>query len=121
MLQGKWNLNINRFRNRLEESVTQKAVRITQHLVNEFIERSPVLRGHFRSSWGVYEGHPYFYQATGGSPQTPLPAPNIQVRTTVRLPVFYITNGQDYAKKLEYGSSAQAPYGIVRVTIAGMR
>lgn len=121
MLQGRWDLKLDRFKSRIGEKVTQKAVRITQHLVTEFVDRSPVLTGKFRRSWGVYERVPHFYKAEGGTAGAPLPAPNIQVSTTTVFPVFYITNGQPYAKKLEYGASNQAPYGIVRVTIGGMK
>ena len=103
------------------EKVKQKAERITQKLVDEFIEMSPVYRGHFRASWNVSEGAPQFKYTLGGSPSSPLSGPRFQVRSTKDFPVFFITNGAPYAKKLEYGSSEQAPYGIVRVTIASMR
>jgi hypothetical protein len=103
------------------EKVKEKAERVAQKLVNGFIEMSPVYRGHFRASWNVSEGVPRFVQATGGSPESPLAAPHITVRATSQAPIFYITNGQPYGQKLEYGSSDQAPYGIVRVTIGSMR
>jgi hypothetical protein len=121
MLQARWNLNLNRFRNKIGEKVKQKAERVTQTLVDGFIEMSPVYRGHFRASWNVSEGVPRFVQAKGGSPEAPLGSPNVRVRATKDFPVFFITNGQPYGKKLEYGSSRQAPNGVVRVTIAGMK
>ena len=35
--------------------------------------------------------------------------------------VVYVTNSLHYAQKLEYGSSRQAPFGMVRVTAARAR
>ena len=121
-MKGHFTLNLNRFRNRLGEKVSQKAVRITQTLVDTFIETSPVWGGDFRAAWNVSEGAPIFKSLDGGTPANVTPAPYIKVVAKTPFPVFYITNGQPYARRLEYGwSQAQAPYGVVRVAIAGMR
>lgn len=124
MLQARWDLRLDRFRSRISEKVQQKAERLTQKLVDGFIEMSPVYRGHFRAAWMVSEGSPRFVQfsrSAGGTPEAPMEAPRFKVKATSQFPVFYITNGQPYAQKLEYGSSDQAPSGIVRVTIASLK
>lgn len=121
MMQARWNLRLDRFRNRIGEQVKAKAERVTQNLANRFVNGSPVYRGHFRGSWHVSEGLPVFVKATGGSPESPLAAPVIVVKASTQFPVFYITNGQPYGVKLEHGSSKQAPYGVIRVNIASMR
>lgn len=121
MMDGRWNLKLDRFRSRIGEGVKQKAERVTQTLVDKFIKDSPVLRGHFRASWNVSETLPVFIEVGGGSPDSPLGPPAIRVRASTQFPVFYITNGQPYGQKLENGNSTQAPLGIVRVNIASMR
>lgn len=121
MMTGRWNLRLDRFRNRMGEAVKQKAERVTQTLVDKFVRDSPVYTGQFRGSWNVSEAKPVFIRAEGGTPNSPLGMPSIRVKATTQFPVFYITNGQPYGQKLEYGSSDQAPHGIVRVNIASMR
>lgn len=123
MMTGRWNLRLDRFRSRIGENVKKKAERVTQELVDRFIESSPVYQGRFRAAWNVSEGRPVFVSIPrdAGSPDNPLPAPRIVVRATSDFPIFYITNGQPYGVKLEYGSSDQAPHGVVRVNIASMR
>lgn len=121
-MNGRWHLNLDRFKSRISESVQKKAERITQQLVDGFIEASPVLTGNFRASWTVSEGHPVFRYVLDGSTASVLPAPKIRVKAQAQFPVFYITNGQPYAQKIENGwSRTKAPYGVVRLTIAGMK
>lgn len=120
-MRGTFKVNISRVRSKIGEAVTAKAERITQKLVDGFIEASPVYSGSFRASWNVSEGYPDFRVVTGGSKEAPLPAPEFKIKAKTVFPVFYITNGQPYAQMLEYGwSYLQAPYGVVRVTIASL-
>lgn len=121
-MKGHFVVNVARIRRRIGESVTQRAERVTQTLVNGFIEASPVWGGNFRAAWNVSQGAPVYKYVDGGTPQAVLPPPNIVVKANSHFPVFYITNGQPYAKLLEYGwSHSQAPYGVVRITIASLR
>lgn len=120
-MQASFRVDVGRVRSRLNETVKRKAERITQFLVDGFIERSPVRTGRFRKSWNVSEGMPVFLKIDEVNVTGVLSAPKIVVKATSNFPVFYITNGQPYAQKLEYGSSKQAPYGMVRVTIASLR
>jgi hypothetical protein len=99
----------------------KKAVQLTQKVVNQLIKMSPVYTGNFRASWTVSENTPNYFAAQGGSPVSPLAAPTIKVVALADFPVFYIVNGQPYAKRLEEGWSKQAPLGLVRVTIASLR
>ena len=120
-MQARWDLRLDRFRSRMGEAVQQKAERVTQTLVDRFIDRSPVRTGNYRAAWNVSEGQPVFKYVLDGSLGAVLPKPKFNVKAKSQFPVFFITNGQPYAQVIENGSSAQAPYGVVRVTIAGMR
>lgn len=108
-------------RARIGGLVKEEAVDLAQRVVDKLIADSPVYTGSFRASWNVTEGTPAYIAVNGGSPEAPLPPPMIKVTAFSDFPALYITNGQPYAKKLEEGSSTQAPYGLVKVTIASLR
>lgn len=121
MMRASFRVDLNRVRSKIGEGVKVKAERIAQKLVDSFIRDSPVYSGNFRASWNVTEGFPIYVRALGGSPSNPTTAPRIVVKARNNFPVFFITNGQPYAQKLEYGSSKQAPSGIIRINIASLR
>lgn len=106
---------------RIGNLVKKEAVGFAQKVVNKLIQDSPVFTGNFRASWVVTEGAPIYYAASGGSEESPLPAPRIRVTASSHFPALYITNGQPYAKRLEEGWSKKAPQGLVRVTVASLR
>lgn len=122
MMQASFRVNFKQIRDKIGESVQVKAERLTQQLVDSFIRDSPVRSGAFRASWNVSEGTPIF--VTFGRVRNPvntISAPTFKVKARSKFPVFFITNGQPYAQVLEYGSSKQAPAGIVRINIASLR
>ena len=121
-VKGYFRVDIGRIRAKIGESVTQRAERITQKLVDGFIDLSPVDSGNFRASWNVTEGFPDYMVVTNGVRGAPLGAPEFRIKAKSLFPVFYITNGQPYGEMLEDGwSQTQAPYGMVRITIASLR
>ena len=120
-MKGSFRVDIRRVRAKIGEAVTQRAERITQNLVDGFIDLSPVDTGNFRASWNVTEGFPDYVVTIGGVTGAPLQAPVFKVKAKSMFPVFYITNGQPYGESLENGwSRTQAPYGMVRITIASL-
>lgn len=120
-MQGSWNFNLDRMRTRLEESVKRKTERATQKIYDSVVKLSPVDTGNFVSSWTVSEGRPVFVRREEGSRDSVLSAPRVKVRANSTFPVFYITNGQPYGQRLEYGWSDQAPQGMIRITMSGLR
>lgn len=86
-------------------------------IFSKVILRSPVDTGRFRGNWQCTLNA----MATGEIEGTGRKALNAAKRTTGKAKVtdsIYLTNNLPYAKKLEYGSSKQAPRGMVRVTVA---
>ncbi len=120
-ITGSFRVDLNRVRSKIGEAVKVKAERITQKLVDSFVEDSPVYSGNFRASWNISEGFPIYRSELGGSPASILPAPSFNVKAKTLFPVFFITNGKPYARFLEYGGSNQAPLGIIRINIASLR
>ena len=121
MMRASFRVDLSRIRNKIGEGVKVKAERVTQKLVDSFIKDSPVYTGNFRASWHVSEGFPVYVQVKDGNPSNPISAPKIIVKPRNNFPIFFITNGQPYGRKLEYGSSTQAPNGIIRINIASLR
>lgn len=76
---------------------------------NRIVTRSPVDTGLFRASWltGI-DG--LENKGAGAISQN---AQNFSIGQTL-----YFTNSLPYAEKLEYGSSQQAPSGMVRISAA---
>lgn len=114
-------INTGRVRGKLVGAVGERTGRVVRSIYNQVIKLSPVLTGNFRASWNVSMDAPEYIMETSGSEDNvvqPRPFPNIRIR---QLGVVYITNGQPYAKMLEYGYSAQAPAGVLRVVLARYR
>jgi hypothetical protein len=78
--------------------------------------RSPVDTGRFRANWNVSYGTPDL----GVTASTNQARSTQQVARSLSLPVggvVFMANGLPYAEELEFGSSKQAPVGMVRVTV----
>lgn len=121
MMQGSWDFNLDRMRTRFQEDVKAKAERATQKIYDSVVKLSPVDTGNFVASWSVSEGSPVFVKREEGSRDAVLSATRVKVRATSKFPVFYVTNGQPYGQRLEYGWSTQAPNGMIRITMSGLR
>ena len=84
------------------------------------IKRSPAKTGRFRNNWqfsidSPLSGGSRSGDKNGTAAQMEL-AKSAQKMTLGNK--FYMTNNLPYAEKLEYGSSKQAPNGMVRITLA---
>lgn len=85
-------------------------------LQSSMVERSPVDTGRFRGNWQCGIG-----QMNAGTSD----APNSDAigRTALALSAWtpgktiWLTNSMPYSYKLEHGHSAQAPFGMVKLTV----
>lgn len=82
----------------------------------QIIQKSPVDTGAFRSSWFFAVGLPSDEKSDGGRDSAS--ALKIEAQSIKVGQVGYFVNNQPYSIKLEYGSSQQAPTGMVRITVA---
>lgn len=78
--------------------------------------RSPVDTGRFRASWTIAVGQPDTHVQPPVAPGQTIAQPAPQIPALAIGQVVYLTNALPYARALEYGSSAQAPQGMVRLT-----
>jgi hypothetical protein len=106
----------------LEDKVVVQLKRYVGEIFTGVVSRSPVLTGSFRASWHVSFGVPEFVEINHADSLAPRPPPTFAWPDgyVIGQPI-YITNGQPYAQRLEYGWSSQAPHGIIRVTLASVR
>lgn len=120
-MQHTWSVDPSLFTGLVEKRLSDRVVDVTTQVFNGVVQKSPVLSGAFRSVWTVAEGSPNFVERTD-RPKAVLSAPSMpSIKPVGRYPVLYVANGQPYGKLLEDGSSAKAPLGMVKVTIANIR
>jgi len=99
------------------DTVIQKA---TLDLFRSVVLKSPVDTGRFRANWNVSFGAP----DASTSESTDRARALREVQKALSFPtggVVSITNGLPYARRLEYGYSRQAPYGMVRYSVLEYR
>lgn len=78
---------------------------------------SPVKTGRFRANWNVAYAAPDLSTSTS-TDSSRLHREIAKVKSLPADGTIYLTNNLVYAIKLEYGHSAQAPNGMVRLGIA---
>ena len=103
----------------LRRAVVKKANKIYRGVVR----RSPVREGSFRRNWKITQHRKSRAKFRRyGSVNNPEPSPKPRKLQFGRgvLPRIFITNNAPYAEKLDAGSSSQAPYGIIAVTLASL-
>lgn len=99
------------------DTVIRKA---TFDLFASAVRKSPVDTGRFRANWNVSPAAPDA-STTESTNQARGPA---EASKALQIPsggVVWMTNGLPYARRLEYGWSKQAPYGMVRYSILEYR
>ena len=92
--------------------------RIALQVWTGVVKMSPVDTGRFRASWQLTEGHTDTSVKPEGTHGYP-PPPSMW-GDPGSFSVTWITNNLPYAVPLEEGHSGQAPYGMVRVTLASV-
>ena len=97
----------------IEQVVRKTAIDLTTSI----IKSSPVDSGRFRANWFVS-----FEDAIDNTTEDTNSAKSLSNATNTLLggkigKYIYIQNNLDYAVKLEYGASKQAPEGVVRVNV----
>ena len=122
-MPGSFSIDISRFKLKSEQQMKTVIQQITMEAFKRVILRSPVDTGRFRANWGAAIG-----TATTGTKESFDKTGSATVAAAT-LTVFdwncagsiYLVNSMAYGPKLEYGSSSQAPQGMVRVTISEMQ
>lgn len=120
-MAGNFDLEISRFIERacgnIDEAMRTAAVLVAQGVVST----SPVDTGRFRANWVFGRSLPQgTVDATDISGAATIAKIAGQVTSLKAGGEVWIVNNLPYAGKLEYGSSQQAPSGVVRITLANL-
>lgn len=103
----------------MNKAIAMTAIRLGTNI----IERTPVDTGRAKGNWMSAYGSADTGTSESRSGSQAIAA--LSVKFTVaevgRNSSIYITNSLPYVQKLEYGSSKQAPNGMVRISIAEFR
>lgn len=100
---------------------TEKAIRGTSiALFGSIIQSTPVLTGHARANWQVSGATPAsgMVSTNDTSGAATISKVTMDISSSLDFSQFTLTNNLPYITKLEYGSSAQAPHGMVRINVA---
>lgn len=96
------------FKKAVEEPLLRTVIGVAMELEERVKMKTPVDTGAARASWNGSVGQPEF-QAKGSM---------TAVAGMTEPDTVYITNAMEYASALENGHSAQAPAGMVALSIA---
>ena len=109
--------------NRAESGFEIVVAETVTKTANAIVDLSPVDTGRFKANWQITANSPAQqslneYDQLGGETKTSLGRQARAVARAKSTKVIYITNRLDYAADLEYGSSNQAPAGVIGVVQA---
>lgn len=113
-----WSIPLNRVAAVAKKDVEKVGRKFTFNVFTAVLFRSPVDTGRFRANWNVERDTANSSSSTNIDVARAL----LQVKNAMSIPlggIVYMTNGLPYAQRLEYdGWSAQAPQGMIRVSVA---
>ena len=119
-MAGNFALDISRWCKSAKADTKSVVQKIAMETFKRVILRSPVDTGRFRANWGCRVGSPYtgtvdVYDEDGRG--TVVLANGVVLQWNAQ-GLITLCNNLPYSGPLEYGSSDQAPGGMVRVTAA---
>lgn len=122
-MAGSFAMDLTRFCQKADLDLKTVIRKITLEAFKRIISRTPVDTGMARGNWIVSAGAPVTFQVTAGDKSgsaTLTAATNGTLSWSCQGSLFMVNN-LPYIGTLEYGSSTQAPGGMVRLTLAEMQ
>jgi hypothetical protein len=114
---SKWSVDLSVLAERASVKVDTKVRQFTVELFTLVVSASPVDTGRFRANWHVEFGSP-IYSVTKMTGEAIARREVSKVSSYPTGSKVYLTNNLPYAGRLEHGWSAQAPTGMIRVSVA---
>lgn len=118
---GTFSLQLQRFIEKAGDNVDQVVRKSALQVAQSVILKSPVDTGRFRANWNVAFGRVDSLTTPSTDKSGAKTTDRIRIQLNgweVESGDIFLTNSLPYAIPLEYGHSAQAPAGMVRVTVA---
>lgn len=115
-------MDLSRFAKKFDVDIKTVIRKISFEAFKRIILRTPVDTGRARANWGVKVGSPVTYQieSEDKSGSATLSAASDGTLSWDCEGSIFLTNNLPYIGQLEYGSSKQAPSGMVRITMEEM-
>ena len=108
---------INKWIEETEEKIDDVLQTIIIKVGSELIRLSPIDTGHFKGNWQLtFDGNTHELEREDTVGSATLSALSLKANSFTAGQVAYIQNHVEYGYDLEYGSSQQAPNGVVRIT-----
>lgn len=117
-------LDLTRFAKKSKADIKLVIQKITMEAFKRVILRTPVDTGRARANWSVSESGPnitYEITSEDKSGQKTISTATKTVNGWNCIGSIFMLNNLGYIVPLEYGSSKQAPGGMVRLTVAEMQ
>lgn len=123
-MAGSFSISLANFQVKTEKQMKLACQKIAMEAWRRVIEKSPVDTGRFRANWGCQVGSPYagFDESTTDKTGAKAIANSIiKTASWNAKGSIFLNNNASYAIILERGHSKQAPFGMVRLTVAEMQ
>lgn len=116
-------LDLSRFAKKFDADIKMMIRKISFEAFKRIVLRTPVDTGRARANWGVKVGSPttYVIESEDKSGSATLKAASDGTMAWDCTGSIFLTNNLSYIGALEYGSSKQAPQGMVRLTLEEMQ
>ena len=122
-MSGSFGADLSRFAKKFDADIKTVVRKISFEAFKRIILRTPVDIGRARANWGIAAGRPVTMLIDAGDKSgaatLTTTAEGVQVWDCEGS--IFMTNNLPYIGKLEYGSSTQAPQGMVRITLEEMQ
>jgi hypothetical protein len=115
-----WDKSPLELRGHFENLAKNRALEIAEKVFVGVVERTPVRTGQLRASWRASLGSVDTSKVFHTDPASPLPPPIFPLKVVPVNSIIHISNSHKYVIPIEFGHSKQAPYGMVRVTLASL-
>jgi hypothetical protein len=108
---------------KLKENPDKLIRALALEVAKRVILRTPVDTGRARGNWNLSVGEPDFDTSKHNAPkgQAPIRRAMARLQGVEYGDEVWLANGLPYINALEHGHSKQAPTGMVKVTMAGVR
>lgn len=122
----RFDVDLKKFAATIHVDLKKVVKRTAFNLFGKIVRRTPVDTGRARASWDMTEGAPSSFvrpplmpgQKKKSKPEATQAALGNQLASISGEKPIFITNNVEYIGRLEYGSSSQAPHGMVAVSLA---
>lgn len=124
---GKWSLDLVKYADTKKMQIDTVRKKVAMSIFTQVVQKTPVDTGRARGNWQISVGEDTTSTTDRKDKKKKGAKPSFLSDEAGKLnackgdETIYISNNLPYIQKLEYGSSKQAPNGIVGITMANVQ